>query len=314
MGAEIVKIHVTGGSGFTGRFLLRALLERGHDVFALARTEQAAQSCRAEGATVVRGDLDDDLRALALIFSTGSPDALVNLAPLGLGYGPKIVSAAERAGIKRALFVSTTSIFTQLEAPSKAIRITAEKAVMGSVLRWTILRPTMIYGTPDDRNMWRLLRFLSHAPAVPLPNGGAHLQQPVHVEDLANAIVAGIERNEAIGRAYNIPGPAPLYFRNIVDLACQAVGRFPRPIPIPAEPVRRVLVALERRGAGLPIRAEQVARVVEDKAFSIAPAATDLGHTPRPFSVGIAEEAKLGRHLLSRGSLARTLIGRSSGG
>jgi nucleoside-diphosphate-sugar epimerase len=171
----------------------------------------------------------------------------------------------------------------------------------------------MIYGTPDDRNMWRLLRFLNQAPAVPLPNGGTNLQQPVHVADLANTIVAAIEREESLNRVYNVAGPEPLSFRKVVEEACQAIGCFPRPIALPAEPLRRGLSALERRGMRTPIKAEQVARIIEDKTFDITPAIVDLGFASRPFSNGIQEEAELGRHLLSSGFFRRTHVPNSSG-
>ena len=118
------------------------------------------------------------------------------------------MAAAEEAGLRRAVFVSTTSIFTSLDTASKPVRLAAEDTVMTSALDWTIIRPTMIYGTPADRNMARLLRALRRLPVLPLPGGGTGLQQPVHVDDLAGAIVAALDRPATIGRAYDSPAPS----------------------------------------------------------------------------------------------------------
>ena len=89
-------------------------------------------------------------------------------------------------------------------------------------------------------------------------------------------------------------GPDALTFRQVVAQAGDAVGRRPRGLPLPARPVIRVLGAVERRtGRHLPIKAEQIERLIEDKAFPIDDARADLDYTPRSFATGIAAEAKL---------------------
>ena len=121
----------------------------------------------------VNGDLGDhDALTAAMVGN----DALVNVASVGFGHAPTIVSAAEAAGIRRAVFVSTTAIFTALNAGSKSARMAAEDTIRSSSLETTILRPTMIYGSSRDRNMCRLIRFLSQWRVVPVFGKGIHLQ------------------------------------------------------------------------------------------------------------------------------------------
>ena len=157
----------------------------------------------ARGAAPLEGDLDDDA-ALTGVFASARCDALVNLASLGFGHAPAIVAAAVGAGLGRAVFVSTTAVTTGLPARSKAVRLAAEAAVRSSGLAWTILRPTMIYGAPGDRNMCRLLALLIRArrglPASGFPSccpclaAAGGLQQPVHVADVAGALLTAVER------------------------------------------------------------------------------------------------------------------------
>ena len=288
-----MRVLVTGGSGFTGSRVVRLLVELGHEVTALGRSATAAESVTSLGATPVFGDLDD-AASVDAAFATSGAEALVNVASVGFGHAPAIVSAALEAGIRRAVFVSTTAIFTSLNAASKSVRVAAEEAITSSGLEWTIVRPTMIYGGPGDRNLWRLLRFLPRVEAVPLPDGGHRLQQPVHVDDLARAIVAAVERPAAVGRCYDVAGPEALAFLDMVEQAARAVGRFPKLVSVPAGQVVRVLGVLEGVGRAGPITVEQVERLREDKAFDIAAARAELGHDPRPFFAGIAEEAALG--------------------
>jgi uncharacterized protein YbjT (DUF2867 family) len=306
---------VTGGSGFLGGFVLREAARRGYEVAALTRSPAAAAAVRALGARPVGGDLaargPAAATALAEAFTAG--DVLVNLASLGFGDAPAIVTAAERAQVRGAVFVSTTAVTTTLPAASKRVRLAAEQRIAESALDWIILRPTMIYGAPGDRNLSRLLPLLCRVPVLPVPGGG-HLQQPVHVADVAHAVLAAAELIGA-GRAgggaggtgaagagptgerrggvtYDLAGPVPLTFGELLRTAGQAVGSRTRFVPVPLPPVLAAARGYELVSRSPRIRAEQVRRLAEDKAFGIRPAARDLGFAPRSFAAGIRSEAR----------------------
>lgn len=284
-----MRLLVTGGSGFTGQRVVRFAVEQGHEVLALARSQAAADRLLRLGAEPLSADLDDP-RSLDAAFGCGA-DALINVASLGFGHAPAVVSAAEDAGLRRAVFVSTTAVTTALPAPSKAVRLAAEETIRSSALDWTILRPTMIYGAAGDRNLSRLLALLRRTPVLALPGGGLRLQQPVHVEDLAGVILAAVTSSAAVGQVYDVAGPEPLPFRDLVLQAGQAVGRRPRLVGVPLRPSIAAVRTYERLAPRPRIKAEQLERLAEDKAFDIGPARRDLGYAPRSFAEGIAAEA-----------------------
>jgi uncharacterized protein YbjT (DUF2867 family) len=300
-----VRLVVTGGSGFLGRFVLGEAVRRGYEVAALARSPAAARAVRALGAQPVCGDLAAPgpaaAAALAQAFTAG--DVLVNLASLGFGDAPAIVAAAERAQVRGAVFVSTTAVTTTLPAATKRVRLAAEQRIAESALDWIILRPTMIYGAPGDRNLSRLLPLLCRLPVLPVP-GGRHLQQPVHVADVAHAVLAAAELIGADlasagpgdakpgGVTYDLAGPVPLTFGELLRTAGQAVGSRTRFVPVPLPPVLAAARGYELVSRSPRIRAEQVRRLAEDKAFGIRAAARDLGFAPRSFAAGIRSEAR----------------------
>ena len=285
------EIALAGGTGFTGRRVATRLAAR-HGAEQLACLVRPGTSLSALPANhvTIRGDLAD---AASLRRWLDGCRTLVYVASMGFGHVPHVVSAAHAAGIERALFVSTTALFTSLPAPSKAVRQAAEDSVTQSRLHWTIVRPTMIYGAPGDRNMERLLRAVARWPLFPIPGSGRSLIQPVHVDDLADGIAAAVERPSTIGQAYQLSGAAPLPFAEAIAAAARAVGRRPRRIRLPLAPVRWALHAVESVGMRLPIREEQVLRLAEDKAFDHAAAAADFGFQPRSFEAGIRAEAGL---------------------
>jgi uncharacterized protein YbjT (DUF2867 family) len=285
-----LKLLVTGGSGFLGRFVLREAARRGHQTVALARSEAAAATVTALGALPVSGDLNDP-PSLGEAFTTGRCDVLVNLASLGFGHAPTIIAAAERTGIGRAVFVSTTAVTTRLPATSKRVRLVAEERIAASGLDWTILRPTMIYGDPGDRNLSRVLPLLCRVPVLPVP-GATHLQQPVHAADVADAVLTAAERPAAAGHIYDVAGPEPLTFTELLRTAGRAVASRTCFVPVPLSPVVVAARGYELLSKNPRIRVEQLRRLAEDKAFPIDDAVRDLGYAPRSFADGIRAEAR----------------------
>ena len=282
-----MKVLVTGGTGFTGTAVVRALRESGIDVRCLVRPTSDRRHLPSAGIEVSVGDAGD--RA-SLERALQGMDALMSVASLGFGHAPNLVAAATRAGVGRAVFFSTTSIFTALEPPTKRVRLQAEEEIRASGLAYTLLRPTMIYGTGRDRNMARLIRYLQRWPVIPVFGSGRARYQPVHVDDVAAAALASLRSPESEKKVYTISGASVLALDAIIDTVCRLLGRRALKVHLPAAPVAAVMQAAERRGLRLPLRAEQILRLEEDKCFDHTEAARDLGYRPRTFEDGIQQE------------------------
>ena len=268
------RILLVGGTGFLGSFVAARLAERSPVVLVRPTSDTSG----LPGGLEVRvGALEDNLELDGI-------SSVVYCASMGFGHVPRFVRQLESAGVKRAVFVSTTAIFTRLPAASRDFRLAAESAVQSSSLAWTILRPTMIYGTARDRNISRLLRYLRRWPVFPLC--GNALWQPIYVEDLALAVVAALDNDATVGRDYNLAGAQPLRFAELIRQAASAVGR-PRVALVPV-PMGLAVAAAHLSHAVSP---EQVRRLAEDKAFSYAAASRDFAFAPRAFADGVRLEA-----------------------
>jgi nucleoside-diphosphate-sugar epimerase len=284
-----MKVFVTGGTGFTGSHVVPLLLKNGYAVRCLHRP-QSDRSLPLRAQPEIDWALGDVSDSQALSASMRGTDALVNIASLGYGHADSIISAAQNAGIKRVIFISTTAIFTQLNAKSKSVRIAGELAIETSGLQYTILRPTMIYGSPRDRNMWRLIRFMRYSPIVPVFGDGHYLQQPIYVGDVAQAILGCLCNDQTIGKSYNIAGKHPLTYNQVIDTIAGQMNKRVWKIHFPSSPVVNLLKLFERLRIPLPIKAEQVLRLNENKDFSYAEAQTDFGFSPLSFENGIKIE------------------------
>jgi len=280
-----MTIVLTGATGFTGSHLLAQLRERGIRPRCFVRA--TSDTSNLHDVEIVEGDLGD-VASLARAFDGAS--VLLNTASIGFGHGPGIVAAAERAGISRAIFISTTAIFTTLNAKTKSVRMEAEEAIRKSGLQWTVIRPTMIYGTSRDRNMARLIRYLSRWPVMPVAGRGNHLLQPIHVDDVARAMLQALDHDVAIGRDYNIAGKEPLTFNGVIDVVAARLGRRVLKLHLPLRLMAAMLAFAERGPVRLPVRSEQLLRLGEDKAFDYSAASRDFGFAPLAFEEGISRE------------------------
>ena len=282
-----MKVFVTGATGFTGSRAVALLLKNGYEVRCLYRETSDRSFLSDVEIEWAVGDLSDSRSLTAAIQGT---DALVNIASLGFGHADSILRAAQHAGSQRAIFISTTAIFTQLNARSKTVRVAAEQAIQASGLKYTILRPTMIYGSPRDRNMWRLIRFMRYSPIAPVFGDGKYLQQPIHVDDVAAAILGCLKTDKTIGKCYNIAGKYPLTYNEVIDTIARQLHKRVWKLHIRSRPVLSLLRLLEHLRIPFPIKAEQVLRLNENKDFSYAEAQRDFGFSPLSFEQGIGLE------------------------
>ncbi len=284
-----MKVFVTGATGFTGSRVVPLLLKSGYEVRCLYRASSDRSPLPQPEIEWALGDVSDPQ---SLTSAMNGTDALVNIASLGFGHADSIIRAAKDAGIQRAIFISTTAIFTQLNAPSKNVRVAAELAIETSGLHYNILRPTMIYGSPRDRNMWRLIRFMRLSPIVPIFGDGKYLQQPIYVDDVAAAILGCLKSDVTIGKSYNIAGKYPLTYNEVIDTIAKAMNKRVWKLHIPSKPVVSLLGLFERMRIPFPIKAEQVLRLNENKDFNYTEAQKDFGFSPFSFEEGIGVEIR----------------------
>ena len=283
-----MKVLVTGATGFTGSRLVPLLLKNGFEARVFVRPTSDRSPLSALKVDWAMGDFANPETFTAALHGV---EVLVNIASLGFGHAESILRSAKEAGVKRGIFISTTAIFTQLNAGSKSVRLAAEEAIQASDLDYTILRPTMIYGSKRDRNMWRLIRLLRITPIMPIFGDGESLQQPIFVDDVAGAVLLALQTDATIGKSYNIAGKAPLTYNQVIDTVVSTLGKRVWKLHLPYMPIVRMLQFTERMRIRLPIKAEQVLRLNENKAFSYEEAQRDFGFNPRSFEEGIGLES-----------------------
>lgn len=286
-------VLLTGATGFIGGHVLRALLDAGHDVRAVARRPGPAipgvvwavgdfsrQHAPEDWAAVVAG-VDAVVNAVGIIREVPGQtfEALHTRAPVAL------FRAARAAGVRRLVQVSALGCDDRAPEPYFRTKRVADRVV--EELGGVVLRPSFVWG-PGDLSM-RFFRQLAALPVVPVVGDGAYRVQPVHVGDVARAVVRAVE-GEARG-AFDVGGDDALSFDELLDALRLRMGRSAAPkLHVPLPLIRLVAAATDAVGRG-PITRDELGMLLRGSTCDLAPFAATFGFRPRGFRAALALEA-----------------------
>ncbi|MFT3807008.1 NAD-dependent epimerase/dehydratase family protein [Arenimonas sp.] len=147
----------------------------------------------------------------------------------------------------------------------------------------TVLRPTLVYGNGMDHSLTPMLEFARRWGVLPMPARAQGLRQPVHVDDVAQAVLASLEPQPGIGRLYELPGGEALALAAMLRRLARVRLPGARIVVLPNGLFRWGLrLGPWLRGRNLSA-AGIVHRLGQDQTADPAPAHRDLGFSPRVF-------------------------------
>lgn len=275
-------IHVIGASGRSGQALCRALVDAGDTVVPVVRN---VGRWRAAGIDLPcrLADLGD---ADALRTALGDAERVVSLAHAR--HAGAVLAASPASVEAHVLLGSTRKASRWPDAHGDGVRA-GERAFLAAGRPGIMLHPTMIYGAAGEDNVRRLAALARRLPVLPLPDGGRALVQPIHQSDVTRAIVAALGLRFEGAETLIVAGARAIAYRDFAQLVVEAagIGRR-RVVSLPARPL--ILMArLSRHLPFLPtIAPDEMRRLLEDKAFDIAPMTARLGFEPMDLRRGLA--------------------------
>ena len=283
-----MRVAVFGGAGFVGRYAVKRLAARGVRVRVACRDPERAKFLKPAGAVGQIVPVQANLRYPDSVRSAvRGVDAVVNcvgiLAPRGAqGFeavhvrgARTIAEAAREAGA----LVHLSAIGADPESRSAYARSKAagEAAVREVFPEAVILRPSLVIG-PEDEFFNRFAMLARFLPALPLVDGGRTRFQPVVVGDVAEAVVAGLDRR---GGTYELGGPATYTFAELMELMLAETGRRRLLLPVPSRAMR-LPAAVMQFLPGAPVTPDQLEMLGTDNVVATGAAGFGaLGLEPR---------------------------------
>jgi NADH dehydrogenase len=287
---SVNALFITGATGFVGRSLLRRLVETGssvEEVYCLVRPGRRPPDPSPKARfdlRIVSGSLDapasyesalercDTVVHLAAATGKASPDEYFRVNT----EGTRSLLQASRRTAPQFLFVSTIAARYADKTSYHYARSKeeAEALVRTSGLRYTIARPTIVLGPGSP--IGRMLGALGSSPFIPLPGNGQCRVQPIHVDDLADVLIAIAERGMR-HEEIEIGGPEVSTLESLVARVRPVAGKpQPRVVHLPLRPLVGLLGTLEKVIPSLlPVTAGQLSLFSNDGAARPDPFVND---------------------------------------
>jgi len=291
------RVFVTGGTGFVGKHVARALLAHGFLVRCLVRPGSEhdlkgfASIDRVPGNVLEPDGLAPGIEGCAAIVHLVGiirerPGRGVTFERLHAQATRNMLELARKAGVPRYVQMSALGTRPGARARYHRTKWDAEEAVRASGLDWTIFRPSIIFGR-GDAFVSVLARVIKRLPFVPVLGTGRYRLQPIPVEQVAEGFARAIRTPAAVRQTYDVAGPAPYAFVDLLDEIARALGRArARKLHVPLGPVRLATRGLERLPF-YPISSDQLTMLEEESVTDPSRFFADLGLAPEPLAVGL---------------------------
>ncbi len=296
-----MRVFLTGATGFIGGHVLDHLLAAGHEVTCLVRPGRSARRFLASpraGATAIAGEMTRDGPWTAAL---ADHDVLVNTtgiiresrrgdfarihqeAPIAL------FDRATAAGIRRIVQVSALGADDGATSAFHLTKRAADRHLAAIGVDHVVLRPSIVYG-PGDHSM-AMFAGMAAQPAVLVPGAGEPRVQPIHVHDLARAVVLAIEPRADERASIDAGGPEPIAFADLLRVLARWLGRprGPLQVGVPWPIMALVARVTDVLGAG-PISREELSMLRRGNTCDTAAFAARFAFVPEGVSSRLGRE------------------------
>ena len=278
---------IFGAASLVGRHLARRLSEGGFEGVCLSRREGHGRYEAPPGFAWRTLSAEDRLSvpASAILFS---------LAPI-----PALPALLDRIdGTDRVIALSTSSVYFKAESSDpderrlvqtlKRAETEVQSLCAARAIAWTIFRPTLVYDPGHDRNITAIAAFVRRFGVFPVAWPGTGRRQPIHADDVAQAMAAAASAPSANGAIFDLPGGETLTYRTMVRRTIRSSGRRPFLLYLPLG-LARLAFGAWRAATGAEYSAAALERMNMDLTLDPAPVRQALGITCRPFRPELLE-------------------------
>ncbi len=307
-----MKILVTGGTGFTGKALVRRLLDNKHQVVALDYKEGLkTQELRDWGAEVVIGSVTDrdvvarSMAGVEFVFHLAAAFREINVANdfywnVNVQGTRNVLAAAFDQKVRKFVYCSTCGVHGNIDHPPAGEDAPIQPAdyyqrtkyeaepVVGEYfqkgLKTVILRPAAIYGPGDPERFFLIFKRVARG-RFPMFGNGRTLYHPLYIDNLVDAFMLTMAEGKGDGQAYLIADEEYVEIEELVKRVAKALGV---QVAIPHYPVWPVVIAghicekvCQPFKITPPIFPRRVDWYRQNRAFKIEKARRELGYQPR---------------------------------
>lgn len=229
------KVIIPGGGGFVGRNLIRLLISENfpHENITII-DKDITQIQKKWGSKIQIIEADLSKKGSWTHFFTNQ-DIVIHLAAQIASHDENefihnnviatknIIEASKSNSVSKMIFFSSAAVLSVRKDPYASTKIEAEKQVINSGITYCIIRPSMMFGPTDDKNVGYLIKFAKKFPFFPIPGHGEWPRQPIYIDDILHIIIKMVDAfpNNEI---FSINGKDTIFFKDMVQNVLDEIG------------------------------------------------------------------------------------------
>jgi len=286
-----MRVAVTGANGFVGRHVIARLLLGRHEVRALISERPGAEKELPGAGTqmdVRRADVrqPESLRGAfdgidAVIHTVAVPtERKQRFAEVNVAGVAHVVAEARRAGVRRIVHMGALGADPASPYPYLRSKGEGEALVTGSGIAHVVLQPSLLFGEGDD--FFPRLAFSLIFPVVPVPGDGKARFQPVHVDDIAQALVTAVQRSDIAG-VHQIGGAEPVTYDEMLAETMRGTGKRRPTLHVPVPLMKPAAFVMGLVMSDPPVTISQLDLLAVDNTPRRNALEPVFGVRPRPF-------------------------------
>jgi NADH dehydrogenase len=267
-----MKVFITGGTGFVGSVVAEKIKSSGASVTLLERNKKKIPHLKELGFEVFEGTLEEK-SAVSAFLSSNKFDAAINLIGIirslpdfsfqkvHVDYVNALLELAKESGIERFIHMSALGAAENSDSEYFSTKYEGESLVRNSGLKWTVFRPSLIFGNNagffDD-----LIDLVKTRAFVPIIGTGETKFAPIDVFSVAEAYNNALYNEKTINKVFQLCGPDTFTFEGMIDLIMEISPPKKLKIHAPSFIAEKSLNFIEKLSSSLsknaPITSDQI--------------------------------------------------------
>ena len=282
-----MKVALFGSTGFVGSYIVKKLISKAFIPRVLVRKRSVPKI--TSGSEVIYGDIQDKNSILetmegteAVVYNIGIirqfPHKCLTFKELHVNGVNHCIEIAKKTGVKQFILMSANGVKPD-GTEYQRTKWEADGILKKSGLKWTIFRPSLIFGDPcgqgrpefctqirDDMLSLPIPAPLFYEGLLPF-NAGSFSMSPIYVDNVAEFFVKAIAQESCNGKIYNLGGPESLTWKEIIHQIALASKKRTWKIPAPAFAVKIAAEMLDRF-EWFPVTRDQLTMLMEGNTVS----------------------------------------------
>lgn len=308
------KIIIPGAAGLVGQNLIILLKEKGYrNIVAIDQHAYNLQYLRElhpdiniiEADVSTRGSWMDSFQDGDVLImlqaqitgKTSEPFVRNNITATEL-----ILEATKQYNIPYIVHISSSVVISVADDDYTRTKTDQEEIVKNSGLKFSALRPTLMFGWFDRKHLGWLSRFMKKIPVFPIPGDGKFMRQPLYARDFAKVIIACMEQ-QPDGKVYNITGKERIDYVDIIKFIKKTKKAHALIVHIPMGFFAFLLRVYALFSKKPPFTADQLKALAAGDEFPEDPWWDEFGVESTPFEKAMWEthhDPKYSKYILKR--------------